>query len=266
MSMPLGLHGATIPQANLNQGIQEAASAGFNAYEPEVGRVEVCTPAQIDEANAARKRLGLTFLPLNELEVFGGLTMERARQIFGMAKSLSITACTVIPAVVPAVSMDAGVAELSGFAKEAKSHGISLYFEMLCFANRPFHTFEDSLRLAEKCGIKLVIDTFHYIVSGATLKQVADLPKDMIGIVHITDSIVAGKKYSELLDADRVLPGEGHLPMREYMEAIRQTGYAGGMSVEVFHPKYGKTPVAEVAADAHRRAVSLLKDSGWIKG
>ena len=62
-----------------------------------------------------------------------------------------------------------------------------------------------------------------------------------------------------------MLPGEGGLPMVETMDAIRQTGYRGGMSVEVFHPKYGRQAAAEVAREAHRRAVSLLRESGWIE-
>jgi hypothetical protein len=37
------------------------------------------------------------------------------------------------------------------------------------------------------------------------------------------------------------------------------------MSVEVFHPQYGRQDAAVVAREAHRRAVSLLRESGWIE-
>jgi sugar phosphate isomerase/epimerase len=262
----LGLHGGTIPQASFIQGLHEAASAGFSAYEPEVVRVEAYTPPQIEEALTVRKRHSLTFLPLNELGVFGGPGIERAREILTLARRLSIRAVTLIPvATKESVSIDEGVALLTRLSKEAATFQVSLFFEMLCFPGRPFNTFENSLRLAERCGIKLVLDTFHYLVAGATPEDIRRLPKELIGVVHITDALTEGKRLKELVDADRVLPGEGGLPMTEIMDAIRQTGYRDGMSVEVFHPKYARQDVATVAREAYRRAESLLRASGWEK-
>jgi sugar phosphate isomerase/epimerase len=266
VSVPLGLHGATIPQAGFLQGLHEAASAGFSAYEPEVVRVAACTPAQIVEALAVQKRYGLALLPLNEIEAFGDLTIERAREIFTLAQRLSIKAVTVCPVATKGpLSIEEGVAALKRFSEEAASFQISLYLEMMCFPGRPFNTFEGSLRLAERSRMKLVLDTFHYIVAGATPDEIRRLPAELIGVVHITDAVTDGKHLKDLVDADRVLPGEGGLPMVETMDAIRQTGYRGGMSVEVFHPRYGTQAAAEVAREAHRRATSLLRESGWIK-
>jgi sugar phosphate isomerase/epimerase len=266
VNMPFGLHASTITQASFVQGLHEAAAAGFSAFEPELGHVAPCTPAQLDEAKAVQKRHGLTLLPLNDIDAFGDLTVERAREIFALAQRLSIKAVTVCP-VAPKgpFSMDEGVAWMKRFSAEAASFQVSLYLEMMCFPGRAFGTFEGSLRLAEKSGIKLVLDTFHYCSIGATPKQISSLPKEMIGIVHISDALTKGKKLSELLDADRVLPGEGGLPLAEIMDAIRQTGYRNGASVEVFHPKYAKLPAADVARDAFQRAASLLRESGWIK-
>jgi sugar phosphate isomerase/epimerase len=262
----LGLHGATIPQSSFLQGLHEAATAGFSAYEPEVVRVAAATPAQIAEAPAVAKKCGLALLPLNEIEAFGDLTIQRAREIFTIAQSLSIRAVTVCPVATKGpLTMDEALAALKPFSKEAAAFQVSLYLEMMCFAGRPFNTFEGSLRLAEKSGMKLVLDTFHYAVAGATPEQVASLPAEMIGVVHITDAVTEGKQLGDLVDADRVLPGEGGLPLAEIMDAIRQTGYRGGMSVEVFHPRYGRQVAADVAREAHRRATSLLRESGWIK-
>jgi sugar phosphate isomerase/epimerase len=266
MRMQLGLHGATIPQASFLQGLREAASAGFSAYEPEVARVAACTPSEFREALAVQNTFGLALLPLNEIEAFGDLTLERAREIFTLAQRLSIRAVTVCPVATKGpLSTEEGVVALKRFSLEAASFQISLYLEMMCFRGRPFNTFEGSLRLAERSGMKLVLDTFHYIVAGATPDEIRRLPAELIGVVHITDAVTDGKLLKDLVDADRVLPGEGGLPLVETMDAIRQTGYRGGMSVEVFHPKYGTQAAADVAREAHRRATSLLRESGWIK-
>jgi sugar phosphate isomerase/epimerase len=219
----------------------------------------------MNEALAVQKQHGLALLPLNEIEAFGDLTVERAREIFTLAQRLSLRAVTVCP-VAPKgpLSLEEGVAWLKRFSKEAEAFQVSLFLEMMCFPGRPFNTFDESLLLAERSGMKLVVDTFHYSVVGATPEQIRRLPAELIGVVHITDALTGKKNLQELVDADRVLPGEGGLPLVEAMDAIRQTGYRGGMSVEVFHPKYGLQDAAEVAADAYRRAVSLLRESGWI--
>ena len=266
LSMPFGLHASTITQASFVQGLQEAASAGFSAFEPELGHVSPCTPAQLDEARAVQQRCGLTLLPLNDIDAFGDLTIERAREIFALAQRIGARAVTVCP-VAPKgpLSMDEGVSWMKRFVAEAASFQVSLYLEMMCFPGRAFGTFDEALRLAEKSGMKLVLDTFHYCSVGATPKQISSLPREMIGIVHISDALTKGKKLNELLDADRVLPGDGGLPLVETMDAIRQTGYRGGMSVEVFHPKYAKMRVADVARDAFQRGTLLLKDSGWTQ-
>ena len=210
VSIQLGLHGATIPQASFLQGLHEAASAGFSAYEPEIARVSACTPSQIAEALAVQKKCGLALLPLNEIEAFGDLTIERAREIFTHAQRLSISAVTVCP-VAPKgpLSLEEGVAWLKRFSKEAAAFQVSLFLEMMCFPGRPFNTFEGSLRLAERSDMKLVVDTFHYNVVGATPEEIRRLPAELIGVVHITDAVTEGKNPKELVDADRVLPGEG---------------------------------------------------------
>jgi 2-keto-myo-inositol isomerase len=267
VSITLGLHASTITQASFIQGLHEAAAAGFTAFEPELGHVTPCTPAQLDEAVAVQKQHGLALLPLNDIDAFGELTVERAREIFALAQRIGAKAVTVCP-VAPKepLSMDQGVAWMKRFVAEAASFQVSLFLEMMCFPGRAFGTFDEALLLAEKSGMKLVLDTFHYCSVGATPKQISSLPKEMIGIVHISDALTTGKKLNELLDADRVLPGEGGLPLVETMDAIRQTGYRGGMSVEVFHPKYARLAAADVARDAYKRATSLLKASGWING
>ncbi len=266
LSIPFGLHASTITQATFIQGLREAAAAGFSAFEPELGHVSPCTSAQLDEARAVQKACGLALLTLNDIDAFGNLSIERAREIFALAQRIGAPAVTVCP-VAPKepLSMDEGVAWMKRFVAEAASFQVSLYLEMMCFPGRAFGTFDEALRLAEKSGMKLVLDTFHYCSIGATPKQISSLPREMIGIVHISDALTGGKKLNELLDADRVLPGEGGLPLVETMDAIRQTGYRGGMSVEVFHPKYAKMPAAEVARDAFKRASSLLRDSGWTR-
>lgn len=271
--MLLGLHGAVIPQADLVTGLKAAVGAGFNAYEPEVskalaadvadGAVDVAYgAADVAYANDLRSELGLSWLPLNEIEAFISEPAFDPDTVVELARELSIPAITIIPQVKPGETdlQDAtrALADLSD-----RAGGIALYFEMLVFNDRAFNTFRETLELVRAADLKIVLDTFHFLVSGMGPEEIAEIPKELIGVVHISDSLIQGRSMEELTDDDRVLPGEGELPLKEAMDALRQTGYGGGMSVEVFHPKYAERDPYEVSREAFQRTQDLLIESGW---
>lgn len=258
----LGLHGAVIPQADLVTGLKAAAQAGFGAYEPEVPRVHELNPGARREADQLRRELGLRWLPLNEIQAFGPGVEENAPRVLDMAAELSIPAVTLIPALRPdGIGFQQAVDGLERLKELAAARGISLMWEMLAFPQRPFPSPKDALDLATAAKIKLVVDTFHYIVGGA---EVGQYPSQVIGTVHITDAVLEGKSLAELADTDRVLPGEGGLRLADFMQALRKTGYREDMSVEVFHPKYGRSDPFEVASTAYQRTTDLLRASGWV--
>jgi len=265
-TLSLGLHGAVIPQADLKLGLKAAALAGFKFYEPEIAKVLEYNLSEREEANILRKELGITWLPLNEITVFCKDPNYSVKKILSLAASLSINTVTLIPEISKKndISFNGAVKELKQVVSMAANNGISLMYEMLCFKERLFYHFEDSLNLVQEVGIPFVLDIFHFIVGGVTVEKLASLSPELIGIVHITDAITAGKSINELKDQDRVLPGEGGLPIVKYMKAIRQTGYRGPMSIEVFHPKYATQDPYKIAIEARRRAKDLLKVSGWL--
>ncbi|MFN2165055.1 MAG: sugar phosphate isomerase/epimerase, partial [Anaerolineae bacterium] len=75
---------------------------------------------------------------------------------------------------------------------------------------------------------------------------------------HISD--VKPRQGSEWSDADRdVLPGEGILPLREEIEAIRATGYDGLWSVEMLGAYHWEWDPYVLAAELKARAAALLE-------
>jgi len=261
----LGLHGAVIPQADAMRGLRAAARAGFLFYEPEVAKLLPLSRAARREVDAARKKLGIGWLPLNDIEIFGEQTALHHQEIFALAAELSIPAVTAIQARDNGSwSMERAAAALAEAARMAARQGVSLLFEPLCFKERLFCRKEEAMALAGSAGVPLVLDTFHFIVSGVSPAEAAALPPQRIGTVHVSDAMLETVSGPQPADRDRVLPGEGHLPLQEMMDAIRRTGYEGGISVEVFHPKYARRDPDEVAMDAFRRTDELMRAAGWV--
>jgi len=159
------------------------------------------------------------------------------------------------------VNMQAAASQLERLKSLAASHGITLLYEFIGFAHHAFPTLEEARQVALAAGLPLVLDTFHLAVSRTPFEAIAGLKRSEIGLVHLSDAYVSSGDVGQITDPDRVLSGEGQLPLEEILGAIFETGYAGPISVEVFHPKYGEEPAEKVATEAFARAANLVARS-----
>ncbi|MCR4391505.1 MAG: sugar phosphate isomerase/epimerase [Candidatus Acetothermia bacterium] len=267
MTMILGLNGATLATASLDTGIRAARDAGFAGYEPRTPVLEGCEARGGREAAlAAVAEIGLTWLPLNALEgVFaldGPTLPSQATAVFSLAARFRVPQVILVPGSAR-IAESAAHAELAWLKTQATQHHVSVLYELIGFPTFAFPSLDQAYDLASAAGVPLVLDTFHLAVSRTSPGEIARLPKAAIGLVHLSDAITAGKAVEELRDEDRVLPGEGGLPLVDILTAIHRTGYRGPVSVEVFHPKYGEQDPYAVARDAHRRARQVLAQAGW---
>ena len=93
----------------------------------------------------------------------------------------------------------------------------------------------------------VVIDFFHMVSGdGTTPEDLAKVPGRMIAVVHLND-VPYDKPFAEMLDPDRVYPGDGDIPLDEWFDALVQTGYEGCVSLELFNEELWKQDPREVA-------------------
>ena len=60
------------------------------------------------------------------------------------------------------------------------------------------------------------------------------------------DGICTGDKHQyDQTDADRIFPGDGILPLKEAVATLREIGYSGVVSLELFNPNYWEMPPQE---------------------
>jgi 4-hydroxyphenylpyruvate dioxygenase len=261
----IGLNGATLAKRDLLTKIRAAADAGFDFYEPRVPELLVFdTPDGSAYVQQVLAEAGLSWLPLNALEgVFSALdggTNTTAERIFPLAKRFGIEAVIAVPAPPGnGLAWRDAVSELERIRGLAEDHGLRLLYELIGFPHHAFPSLDLAADLAREAGIPLVLDTFHLAVSQTQTNVIAGLAADRIGLVHLSDAILGGRPVTEITDGDRVLPGEGDLPLRAIVETIGKTGFAGPISVEVFHPKYGNEDAGLVAERALQAAKRLTR-------
>lgn len=78
-----------------------------------------------------------------------------------------------------------------------------------------------------KC--RLLVDAMHFFRSGATVADLVALDPDLIGYVQLCDAptVSAGSTYMEEAMFGRMVPGEGELPLREFVTALPASAEIG---------------------------------------
>jgi sugar phosphate isomerase/epimerase len=107
------------------------------------------------------------------------------------------------------------------------------------------HTLDGDLELVaaiNQPNVGLLFDSFHWFTTGGTISQIEALPQEMIVYVHINDA--PDKPLDQQIDLERVLPGEGIIDLKGMLRALKNKGYDGFLSVEVFDKELQKLGLA----------------------
>lgn len=123
---------------------------------------------------------------------------------------------------------------LAELSKIGKQFDVRFYLEALSWTR--IHTVGQMLELideAEADNVGMLIDFWHVFTSGGTPDEIAKLNKDQIYCVHYCDSVACnGSDHSDR----EVWTGGGKIPLKEWVEAIKATGFDGWWSCELFSP------------------------------
>jgi sugar phosphate isomerase/epimerase len=92
----------------------------------------------------------------------------------------------------------------------------------------------------------LVLDAFHQYNGGSSLQHLAALPMERVAIFHMDDA-PAAPAPGHLRDEDRVYPSEGVIDLTAMLRLLRDGGYRGPLSLELFNPAYWQEDPRQVA-------------------
>jgi sugar phosphate isomerase/epimerase len=127
-------------------------------------------------------------------------------------------------------------------------YGITIAFEFVGF-------FKGVHRLGQACAVALdandptaclIMDTFHLHRGGSGFHGIRHLDGDFIAIFHWND-VPDGMTREAMGDKDRLFPGDGVLPLGQALRDLKEIGYAGPLSLEIFKEDYWQQDLTEVA-------------------
>jgi len=129
-------------------------------------------------------------------------------------------------------------------------------FEFLGFVEQ-FKTIESALEvlaLAGHAAGTTVLDPFHIFRGGGSVESISKLRGGQVAVAHFNDTPATPAREQQH-DSDRVWPGEGHLDLHRYLKLLREIGYDGWISLELFREDLWARDPLEVA----RRGLEKLR-------
>ncbi len=254
------INGATTMPYTLEQDLEAAAKAGFDAVEIWSRKLDAYLKTR--DAGALKALLDSHGLRAASLCPYGLVGFSDNReQLRAIERAAAVAAgidCPVllVCADAPPAGMDRDeafdvmAATARDYAVRAAGHGVKIAIEPL--GRHPFIPGpREALEVIERAGhdsLGLMMDFFHYYKSGVPLEDIRAIPTELLLIVHVDDC--EDLPPADLTDGHRLYMGEGVLPLKDMMGILREKGYSGALSVEIFREEYWEKDPVEISVAA----------------
>ena len=145
-----------------------------------------------------------------------------------------------------------------------KKYGVRYQVELIAFS--PIHTLKQALEVIEmvdRDNVGMVIDFWHLHAGGGSKpEEVAKLNKNIIYGVHFCDGVVypGDRTAEDELEVRSYRPGEGEIPVQEWVDAVLATGYDGTWSPELCSPYLWEWDLWDVARACREDLEKYLKN------
>ena len=241
-------------------GIDVAAKAGYSGIEPWIGELGAYVKNG-GRLSDLRKRIadsGLTvesaigfsaFLHEDDNERQKGL--EEAKRCMGLVREIGGTRIAAPPVgVVDKTGLDPLklAARYRALCELGQSEGVFPQLELWGFAKTLARMGEVAfvgIEAAHPSACAL-LDIYHIFKGGSDFEGLAMFAASRMYNFHVND--YPGNLPRETInDANRVYPGDGIAPLGKIFRTLRDNGYRGAISLELFNRDYWKQDAFEVA-------------------
>jgi 4-hydroxyphenylpyruvate dioxygenase len=262
----------------LNEKLQAIAHAGFKCVELFENDLLSFngTPSDVRRMIEDLGLKTITFQPFRDFEGMPderrARVFQRAERKFDLMQDLGCDLLMVCSNVSPESlgGLERAAADLHQIGEHAAKRGVRVAFEALSWG-RHIHDYRDAweaVRRASHPNVGIVLDSFHILARGTDLGAVRSMPRDRIFLVQMADAPRLDMDYLSWSRHYRNFPGQGELPIQDFMNALLSTGYDGLLSLEIFNDQFRAGSARSVAIDGHRSLIFMmdqLQRSGAVK-
>ena len=149
---------------------------------------------------------------------------------------------------------------LRALAEIGKAHSVRFYLEALTFT--PLNRLDQQLELLDETAcdnVGLVLDFYHLWGSGTRPEEIVRVRKEQIFCVDFCDSLDGFGERGDAQQRGRdVWTGGGRIPLKEWVDAVKVTGFDGIWRCELLSPKYWELDPWQTARDLKSMLEYLL--------
>ena len=254
---------------SLDEKLRATASAGFGAVEIFENDLLSFNGSPRDVGKLCRD-LGLEICAFQPFRDFEGMpqpqrtrNFARAERKFDLMQELGTDLLLICSNISPASlgGIDRAAADFRELGERAAVRGLRVGFEALAWG-RHVNDYRDAweiVRRADHTSIGIILDSFHALAPAFPTNAIQSIPADKIFLVQLADAPKLGLDVLSWSRHFRCCPGQGDLPVADFMEAVRTTGYAGPLSLEIFNDQFRAGSAVRTATDGLRSLI-LLED------
>ena len=253
----------------LDEKLRAIAAAGFDTVEIFENDL-LSFGASPREVGQRCRDLGLSICAFQPFRDFEGMPepqrargFARAERKFDLMQELQTDLLLICSSVSPVSlgGIDRAADDFRELGELAAKRGLRVGYEALAWG-RHVNDHRDAweiVRRADHKSIGIILDSFHTLAPKLPTGSIRSIPADKIFLVQLAD---APKLELDILSWSRhfrCFPGQGDLPVLEFMDAVAATGYAGPLSLEIFNDQFRAGAATRTAIDG-MRSLLLLQD------
>ncbi len=255
---------------SLSEKLEAISEAGFDG-------IEIFEQDFITDAGSARdvgnrirdKGLEVSlFQPFRDFEGLPGelriKAFDRAERKFDLMQDLGADLILVCSSVHPKAlgGIDRAADDLRELGERAAARGLRIGYEALAWG-RYVNDHRDAweiVRRVDQPNVGVILDSFHTLGRGLDPETIRRIPGDRIFFVQMADAPRIDMDLLYWSRHFRNMPGEGDLPVTDFMRAVLAAGYSGPVSLEIFNDQFRGGSASTIAKDGYRSLITLLDD------
>lgn len=259
------IHGKTIFKSNLATDIRVAHECGFTGIEIVDSKLYSYLEQgnTTDDLNKILEHYQVQPVCINDIahvetddpEKLGGI-LQATDYLSSVAQAINCPSIQLVPLLALEGRPWEEIVNITGrnvgqIGAIGKQYGVRFQMEPVAWS--PINSLSKCLEVIDVAGednVAMVVDFWHLWAGSETSPdEVARLDKSMIYNIHFCD----GKRQLRDTEWDETIlrgyyPGEGDIPVSEWVDAVKATGYDGYWSCELVSAKHWEDDVFDVAS------------------
>ncbi len=254
----------------LREKLSAIAAAGFDGIEI-FEQDFIAHDGSPSEVGAMIRDHGLDIPLFQPFRDFEGLpaplrakAFDRAERKFDLMQQLGTDLVLVCSTCHPASlgGVDRAADDFAELGERAAKRGLRIGYEALAWGKHvdDHRNAWEIVRRADRPNVGLILDSFHTLGRKLSPESIRSIPGDKIFFVQLADAPQIEMDLLYWSRHFRNMPGEGDLPVTDFMRAVTATGYDGPISLEIFNDQFRGGSATTIAKDGYRSLICLMDD------